>query len=298
MKRALLAAALSLLGFASAGFAQAPAEPKPGTGTLDFLVTAREGRAAPLLTAEDISLKIGGRRQRIRSVTRVTPESAPRNIVLLVDEATLYALEPIVKDAVAKLLASLKPTDTVAFYSTRGTQITLTTQHDRITAAIEKMRTGPGELWVCQRDLMRLIATDAANLPPGRSTTIAVISRGHPEAPSTAGDSEVGPCTPRRDDLRQLDESLSMAQVNFHLFTVSATNRAWGFDNIAGNTGGTSELLTWSSQDSLTRVVQSTGTYYRVTFDWDVPNDRPQRVELRAADKDLKIKTSNFLRSK
>ena len=289
---------MSLLGFASLAAAQPAAEAKPGTGTLDFLVTPREGSDPPFIAAEDLTLKIGGRQQRIRSLVAVTPATGPRHVVLLVDEATLYALEPIVRDAVKRLISSLRPVDTVAFYSTRGSLITLTTQHERITAAVDKMKTGPGELWTCQRDLMRVIGKEAAHLPPGRSTSIAVISRGHPEGPSSIGDSDVGPCTPRTEDLRALHHALSMAQVNVHLFTVSATDRSWGFDNIAGNIGASSGLLTWSNQDGLARAIQSIGTYYRVTFEWDVANDRMQRVELRAADKNLKIKTSSWLQRK
>jgi len=296
MKRLLLAVTVGSLVLHAGVIGQVATAEK--TGTLDFYATEKDGSTAKDLTPADLTLKIGGREQAIRSVEMIGPSIGPRNIVLIVDEATLYALEPIVKDAVAKLLASLKPGDAVGFYSTRGTQIMLTTERETIKTAVEKLRTGPGVLYPCQRDLMKLIAADAVQVPPGRSTSIAVISRGHPEGPSTTGDSDVGPCTPRRQDLRELDEAISMAQVNLHFFTVDAAQRSWGFDNIAGNTGATSGLLTWSNHDALERTLQSSRAYHRLTFAWNAANDRVQRVELRAPDKDIKIKTSPWLRPK
>jgi hypothetical protein len=296
MKRVLLAFTALLLVFSRPAATQSTGGEK--IGTLDFYITAPDGSVPQALTPADLSLKIGGRPQRISSVELVTPKSGPRHVVLLVDEATLYALEPIVKDAVAKLLASLAPGDTAAFYSTRGTQITLTTDLKKITAAVENLKTGPGVLYPCQRDLMKMIATDSAQLPPGRATSMAVISRGHPEGPSVAGDSDVAPCTPRRDDLRHLEEAISMAQINLHFFTVDAVQRSWGFDNIAANTGATSGLLTWSNHDGLARAIESFGTFYRLTFAWDTQNNRMQRVDLRATGKRLKTKASPWLRVK
>jgi hypothetical protein len=272
------------------------------TTTLDFIATARDG-GLPVLSADDISLKVGGRQQRVQSIQSISGTALTRYVVLIVDEATLYSFEPVVKSAVDQLLASLAPGDLVAFYGTRpgGTRTSLTPNRKRIADAVTTMKTGPGVLWSCQSDLIRLIGLVAGDLPKGRSSSIAVISRGHPEGPSPAGDSGSGPCTPKRDDLRQLEEAIAVAQVNLHLFTVDETQRAWsswGFDNIAGNSGGTSGQLTWKSQDGLVRAIQTPSAYYRVTFAWDAPIDRAQRVELRAKDKNVKVRTSPWLRPK
>ena len=270
--------------------------------TLDFIATARDG-ALPQLTPGDISLKIGGRTQRVDKLQSITGPALTRYIALIVDESTLYSFEPVVKDAVDKLLKSLAPGDFVAFYSTRlgGTHTGLTRDYKKITDAVATMKTGPGVLWVCQSDMIRMIGKMADDLPKGRGSSIVVISRGHPEGPSPEGDSGGGPCTPKRDDMRQLEETIAVAQVNLHLFTVDEIQRAWsswGFDNIAGNTGGTSGHLTWKNQDGLRNAIHSQPGYYRVTFAWDAPTDRAQRVELRAKDKDLKVRTSPWLRAK
>ena len=302
-KGAFLFAATVMLSVAFASLASAqPATPAPPT-TLDFVVTAPPDGGLPVLSPDDISLKIGGRQQRVEKIQSISGPALTRYVVLVVDEATLYSFEPVVKDAVDKLLASLAPGDHVAFYSTRqgGTVTNLTTDFKKITAAVSTIKTGPGVLWSCQSDMMRLIGKVAADLPKGRSSSLAVISRGHPEGPSPQGDSGGGPCTPKRDDLRQLEEAIAVAQINVHLFTVDETQRAWsswGFDNIAGTTGATSGQLTWKNQDALMRAIQSQAGYYRLTFAWDAPTNRAQRVELRAKDKDLKVRTSPWLRAK
>ena len=268
--------------------------------TLDVVVAGRDGKVPASMTPADFTLKVGGRVQQIRSVEKITPaDDKGRYVLLIVDEATLQALEPIAREAIARLLTSLSPKDQVEYFSTRqnGTHTEATTTRETITAAVEKMVTGPGVLWVCQRDMMELIASFARDLPRGRSTSIAVLSRGHPEEPSTPGGTTT-PCAPSRDDLRRLEEALGMAQVNLHLFTVGEGTRSWGFDNIAANTGGTSSLLSWASGEALAREIQSVAPFYRITFAWDAPADRAQRVELKANDKSLTLRTSSVLKLK
>ena len=297
----LLAIVLFFATFAIHSAAAQTAAPA-ATTTLDFIAIARDG-GLPTLSPDDISLKVGGRQQCVQSIQSISGTALTRYLVLIVDEATLYSFEPVVKSAVDQLLGSLTPGDLVAFYGTRpgGTRTSLTPDRKRIADAVTTMKTGPGVLWSCQSDLIRLIGQVAGDLPKGRSSSIAVISRGNPEGPSPAGDSGGGPCTPKRDDLRQLEEAIAVAQVNLHLFTVDEAQRvwsSWGFDNIAGNSGGTSGQLTWKRQDGLARAIRSPSAYYRVTFTWDAPIDRAQRVELRAKDKNVKVRTSPWLRLK
>jgi hypothetical protein len=295
----VLACAVLALG-ALAAEGPAAQRPHPEAGlTLDFLVTGPGGRTPTDLTAADLSLKIGGREHPIQSLELVsppdraasvvtaagdTPSGTPRNIVLVVDEATLFGLEPIVKDAVGQMLASLSPRDRVAFISTRGRgrQTNLSPRHETVASFADSLITGPGVLWSCQRALMDFIRPMAANVPPGRSTSIIVLSRGSPRGASFGGDSESGPCTPRRDELRELEEALATAQINLHLLTVDAETRSWGFDTIARNVQAGTGLLTWADAGAVQRAVASSAEYYRATF---VPDgrgsNRPQRVELR-----------------
>jgi hypothetical protein len=301
-EKALLSLAIVLLSVVCIASASVQPETRATTNTLDFLVTARGG-GMPALSPADISLKIGGRAQVIESVESFTGPTLTRHIMLVVDEGTLYSLEPVVKEAVDKLLASLAPSDLVSFVSTRrgGTNVELTRDRKRITDAVAAMKTGPGVLWLCQTDMIQVLGRLTKDLPKGRGSSIVVISRGDSEGPSYQGDSGGGPCTPKRDDMRRLEEAIAVAQVNLHLFTVADpqhTWSSWGFDNIAGNTGGTSGQLTFSNRDGLVRAIHSQPGYYRATFTWNASTDRAQRVELRTKQKDLKIRTSPWLRAK
>ena len=301
-RKALLSLAIVLLSVVCVTPAAVQPTTSATTNTLDFIVTARDG-GLPSLSADDISLKIGGRQQRVERVESFTGPALTRHILLIVDEGTLYSLEPVVKDAVDKLLASLAPGDFVSFLSTRrgGTSTELTRDRKQITDAVATMRTGPGVLWLCQSDMIRVIGRLASDLPKGRGSSVVVISRGDSEGPSMEGDSGGGPCTPKRDDLRKLEEMIAVAQVNLHLFTVDDpqhTWSSWGFDNIASNTGGTSAQLTFSNRDGLVRAIHAQPGYYRATFTWDAPTERAQRVELRTKDRALKVRTSPWLRAR
>lgn len=203
------------------------------------------------------------------------------------------------KEAVAKLMASLTPPDLVAFVSTRrnGVRTNLTFRREAITSALGSIVPGPGRLGTCQREMMAFLESFSQSVPRGRSTTIAVISRGNNRGASFAGDSESGPCAPRRDDLRALEEAISAAQINLHLFTVDDVQRSWGFDTVAGNTGGGSSLLTWSNSGALEQAIRATSRYYRATFKGDdPPAGRPQRVELRVNRPDHKVRTASSIR--
>ena len=301
-KNALLSLAIVLLSVLCIASASVQPETGATTNTLDFIVTARDG-GMPALSPADVSLKIGGRQQVVERVEAFSGAALTRHIMLVVDEGTLYSLEPVVKEAVDKLLASLAPGDAVSFVSTRrgGTNIELTRDRKRITDAVAAMKTGPGVLWLCQTDMIRVIGGLAKDLPKGRGSSIVVISRGDSEGPSMEGDSGGGPCTPKRDDMRKLEEAIAVAQVNLHLFTVDDpqhTWSSWGFDNIAANTGGASGQLTFSNRDGLVRAIHSQPGYYRATFTWNAPTDRAQRVELRTKDKALKVRTSPWLRAR
>jgi hypothetical protein len=294
------------------GLAQTP-HPEAGL-TLDFLVTGPDGATPRSLTPAEVVLRVGGREHAIRSLELVSPPDAtaravtvagdvpagtPRNIVLVVDEATLYGLEPILKDAVGRLLASLSPRDMVAFISTRGRgrQTNLTQRHETVASFAESLITGPGVLWACQRELMDFLRPLAASVPPGRSTSIVVISRGSPRGASFGGDSESGPCTPRRNELRELEEVIATAQINLHLLTVDAETRSWGFDTIARNVQASTALLTWADAGALQRAIASAAHYYRATF---VPDgrgsNRPQRVDLRVNLPGHKVVTAPMIR--
>ena len=101
--------------------ASTPAQPtdvRPGI-TIDFLATDEDGQLVPGLTAADVALKISGKARPLQSLELVTTENAGRNILLLVDEATLFGLEQVARDAIARLVSSLRTSDRIAYVNTR-----------------------------------------------------------------------------------------------------------------------------------------------------------------------------------
>ncbi len=272
----------------------APAAPAaPAEITLDFIATGRDGHAVTDLSVADITVKVGGKQRSVRSLELVTPAETGRTILLLVDEATLYALEPVAKEAIAKLVASLKPTDRIGYFSARSGRISPpSTKHEPVTAAAEAMVTGPGVLQTCLLDMLRSIESLARDLPRGRSSTLAVLSRGSAYDPTFAT-SEAAGCTPQSEALRPVAETISAAQINVHLLTVDETSRSWGLDTLASTTGSLTGLVTWSNTGTLARAAAAPASYYRATFAADdTAPSRPQRVNLRVLRSRVNVRTS------
>lgn len=273
--------------------AQAPAAPP--TVTLDFVLTSSKGEAPADLTPAEVTVKIGGKVRPLVSLESVDTPAAGRDILLVVEEATLYGLEKVAIDAIDKAVDSLQPRDRITYASTRGGKAAVEPGADVTKKKAAAMIAGPGELYSCLSDLLTNIETFARRLPRGRTSFLAIISRGHPEGAAARPEDEGG-CTPRRDDFRQTAKIVSAAQINLHLFTVDHTTRSEGLDTVAANTGGQSSLLTWSSSDAIVRALMATRRVYRATLAADPAADGPpQRVEVKVNRSDVKVRTSPTL---
>ncbi len=285
MPTALILGALLLL--------QSAAPAAPAAVTLDFIATGRDGQAVTDLAAADIALKIGGKPRPVRSLELVTPAETGRTILLLADEATLYAMEPFARDAIAKLVASLTPKDSIGYFSARSGRLSPPgTAHEAVTRAAEAMVTGPGVLQTCLSDLLRTIDDLARSLPRGRSSTLVVLSRGSDYDP-TLGTGEAAGCTPRAEAMRPVAETIAAAQINVHLMTVSESTRSWGLDTLASNTGSLTGLVSRANTGTLARAVATPASYYRATFAADdTAPPRPHRVDLRVQRPRVSIRTS------
>ena len=266
--------------------------------TLDFLATDKDGELVADLIPTEVALKINGKVRPLQTLELVAAEERGRAILLLVDEATLYGLEQVARDAIARLLASLRPTDRLAYVSTRrGRLTTLTSNHAAATDAAQGMVAGPGVLYTCLSDMITSVESLTRTLPKGRSTSLVVLSRGSPYDPAFGTEGGGAGCSPRTTALRRLGEIVADAQINVHLLTVDHTNRSWGLDTLARNINASTGLLTWSDAGALERAVTSSAKFYRATFAADPKaNERPQRVELRVDRRDVDIRTSPAIR--
>lgn len=273
--------------------AQAPAAPP--SVTRDFVLTSSRGEAPADLTPADVTVKIGGKVRPLRSLEAIDTQAVGRDIVLVVEEATLYGIEKVAIDAINKAVDSLQPRDRITYVSTRGGKAAVEPGSDVTKKKVAAMVAGPGELFSCLSDLLLNIETFARRLPRGRTSFLAVISRGHPEGAAARPEDEGG-CTPRRDGFRQTAKIVSAAQINLHLFTVDHTTRSEGLDTVAANTGGQSSLLTWSSSDAIVRALMATRRVYRATLDADPTGDGPpQRVEVKVNRSNVKVLISPTL---
>lgn len=264
--------------------------------TLDFLALGPDGKPVADLTSAGIELKIDGKARPITRLEHVADPDGGRHILLMLEEATVYSLEPVVRDGVKKLLGSLGRTDDVMLVSTRRTGAPIIEGAAAITSAVESLTTGPGTLYSCLADTLRNIERMASRLPRGRASTLVLLTRGHPEGAATGNEADAAPCTPRRDAMRKASERLANRQINVMLFTVDEINRSWGLDTLARNIGATSHLLTWADTGSLAEAFGEVRSFYRASFDVATPApDRPLRVDLKVKGRDVKIRTSPVL---
>jgi hypothetical protein len=270
--------------------AQPPADPSPVI--LDFVLTSSKGEAPADLTPAEVTVKIGGKVRTLLSLESIDTPADGRDVIFLVDEPTLFALEKVAIDAIDTAVDSLQPGDRVTYVSTRGGRANFEPGAEVAKQKAASMVTGPGVLYTCLADMLTSIDILTKRLPRGRTSLLAVIARGHPDGASFHPNDEGG-CTPRRDALRQTEELVSAAQINLHLFTVDHTNRSWGLDTVAANTGGGASLLTWSDSDGIVRALVATRRFYRATLAADPSAARrPQRVDVKVNRPDVKVRTS------
>ena len=269
------------------------AAPSQAPLTIDFFATDGDGQPVKDLGASEVTVKAAGKDRPLTSLEFIPTREGGRNILLYVDEPTLYSLEPIVNDSVGKLIGSLKPGDRTAYVGTRrGPLLPMSDRHQSLKNAVASMVAGPGELITCLSDLAVGIKRLSAWVPRGRATTIAVLSRGAPEDPEFGTNSASG-CAPRRDLLREVADAVSVSQVNLHYFTVHPTNESWGLQSLAANTNGDSSLLSWANQSALTRAVTESAGFYRGTIAADpTASERPQRLEIKTTRKKVKLRSS------
>lgn len=300
----------------------------PSTITLDFLVTDAAGIPVRDLKPGEVTLKVAGRESQVHSLELIAAgikdadvpssrteaglpapygETAPprkstgRSILLLVDEGTLFGLDQILKDSVAKLLESLDPGDRVGITSTRGggVNVEFTTNRSAIQEAMDGLVLGRGNTSLCVGGLIEQVRELAEALPRGRTTTLALISRGAGTTSSILSSgpavSGAGGCAFRREQLPPVEEAVSAAQINYHVFHVGNTGLSPNLDNFAGSTGAQSGILSFTDASAIARAVEGSSTFYRAVVDAPPPGRTYQRTEFRVTRQDIKVQAPKYL---
>jgi hypothetical protein len=317
----LLAVSLSIL-LAGALGASEPSAPQPDAViSIDFVATTGDGQHAAGLTPADVSLKVGGRERPIRDLEVVTVNAGPaiappsaagsrlpppygetltvgernrRSILLLVDEGTLFGMEQVLRDAVAKLVASLSPADRLGVASTRPDSISvpLTTDHQKVRAAVDSLSLGRGNPSLCFGGVVRQVVSLAQLLPAGRASTLAVLSRGGGVANPQGSGSIIasGECMIRREELLPIANAISATQINYRVFNVGAAGASSALEDFAGSTGAETNVLSFAEAGGLARAAQAAAQFYRATVSADASrHDQLERVELRVNRPGVKV---------
>jgi len=299
------------------------------TMTIDFLALDGSGAAIADLTPGEVSVKIGGQNATVRGVEMITAGGPPaaiatatakpdtnslsppfgetrpvaasrgRMVLLLVDEGTLFGLEQILKDSVAKLIASLGPSDRLGLVTTRpgGVTVNLTTNHSEVKTAIDSMVLGRGNNALCVGALIGQVAGLSETLPQGRATTLALISRGAGSAAvlTAPGISAAGNCTYRREDLNAVEQVVAATQINYYVFHVGGTGLSPNLDNLAGATGAQSGMLSWTDSTGIERAVRRSSRFYRATIDAPQARSGYQRTEVRVNRSGVEVQAPRYL---
>jgi hypothetical protein len=299
------------------------------TMTIDFLALDQKGEPIGPLTPADVSVKVSGKDLAVRSVELITlgarnPATAShspsgsadvpaafgatqpratetgRNILLLIDEGTLFSVEKIVKDSVAQLIAALTPRDRIGLVTTRpgGATVNFTTNHASVRDAVDAMIMGRGNTGLCVGALIDQVRSLAESLPRGRATTLALIPRGAGSGAVTTAPqvSAAGNCSFRREELPPVAEAVEGAQISYHVFHVGGTGLSPNLDNFAGATSGETGSLSWTDAGGIARAIKRSSSFYRATVTSLEPgNTAYQRSELKVNKPDVRVDAPRYL---
>jgi hypothetical protein len=301
----------------------------PRTMTIDFLALDGKGEPIGPLTPADVAVKVSGKDLAVQSVELITlgagnPEKTSgsprdadgvpaafgatqtratetgRNVLLLIDEGTLFGVEKIVKESVAQVIASLGPADRIGLVTTRpgGAAVNFTTNHASVREAVDAMIMGRGNTALCVGALIDQVRSLAESLPRGRATTLVLISRGAGAGAVTTAPqiSAAGNCGFRREELPPVAEAVEGAQINYHVFHVGGTGLSPNLDNFAGATGADTGTLSWTDAGSIERAVRRSSRFYRATVaSPEVGNVTYQRSELKVNRPDVRVDAPRYV---
>lgn len=269
---------------------------------VDFVVVDAQGQPVRDLRADDVTLRIDGRKRPIRSLEYVSLVDAPvpvtltpalppygsnaasdtgRSVVLIIDRETIRpGGEVAMKAQINAFLRGLGARDRVALLTLPygGLKVDFTTEHHRISLGLGSI-TGQAPALETESDgSCRTGATLVAlrgtldDLRGGEAPVAVVLFSGQMSAPmgviSLKSQPEVGRCAVRPEYFKQVSTSAAGARVQFFIIqpdlSVVEGNRA-GLEHLSGVTGGPLMYLaggTGASASALSRVARETSGYY------------------------------------
>ena len=235
--------------------------------TLDVVAVGRDGAPVGDLRPEEIEVWISGYRVPVDDVAFITPESAPRTVVLLLDNVAVGPELAIrVRETARAFVKQLGERDRVSVGPVEGPQIDGTGEPARLLQAIEKYHPQgfPLRIEDAGEHVLRLLASTAQQMVeiPGRKAIVAI-------GAAWLFDTPLPP--PGLRDLRDvwLTAMRSMAAANVSLYVIDPVGirpvRGFSYagdGGFASETGGFAFLNTNDPAAAARRIVGESGTYY------------------------------------
>lgn len=164
IRLATVAAGVALLSVALPRAQQRGATPERGVDlvTVDLVAVTTGGLPVPDLKAEELTVRVGGRRRAVRSLQLISPPDPPpgadpalpapfgtnaasaagRSLVLIIDDDSFrVGREVPLREAVDTLIAGLSPRDRLSLVTMPygGLKVPLTTEHARVRTALSRI---------------------------------------------------------------------------------------------------------------------------------------------------------------
>jgi VWFA-related protein len=304
MKPHLTALLLAALGVAVT--AQDPAS-IPTRLALDVVAIDRKGVPVADLKPDEFEVWISGYRVPVEDVVFVTPATAPRTIVLLLDNAAVGAdLAPRVREAARAFVKRMGDTDRIAVMPVHGVMTSSTGDPARLLQAIDGYRVqglpfriedaGAHLLQVLtslSRRMVEMPGPDPGQAPGRRKAIVAI-------GAVWLFDTPLPP--PGLNSLHEewLAAMRAMAAANASLYVIDPVGLrpmggyAHGGDSgFASETGGYAFVNTNDIQGAAARIFDEAGTYYVLRM-IDPPVQRTadlREVKVRVLRKDVTVRT-------
>ena len=265
---------------------------------LDVVAVGRNGAPVTDLKPDEFEVWISGYRVPVEEVAFMTPETSPRTIVLLLDNAAVGVdLAPRVKETARAFVSRMGSSDRISVMPVHGTRTDSVGDRARLMQAIDSygVQGFPFRIEDAGEHVLRLFTAISRQLveAPGRRKAIVAIGAGW------LFDTPLPPPSLRDLHTEWLTAMRSMAAANVSLYVIDPVGLrpiggySFGGDSgFANETGGYAFLSTNDLRGAAEQIFAEAGTYYVLRMT-DPPVQRTadlREVKVRVLRKDVTVR--------